>query len=459
MEKRYTVQRKMIPVVALVFALAAVVIGATIAYNRDRSVISNVFEISDYRVEFSDTFQSPSNWLTGQTVPKEIKVTNRTNTPVVARVKLTETWDSKDGMGLPLVGAQSNVRMAIVNYLENSGWTLDGTWWYSPVLQPGETSTSLITGVTLNEDADLGADWRYGGATYKLSAKAEVIQSELAATEWHKKAVVSVSSIVSRAAALGRILNDGYDFVRSDTKIDMNGQDSDYYIHIDSESNTPVYMWLVDHTLYWYSDADDIYLTNGSENGTSWTGFYSGQMLFLKSLTGMRDFNTSRMKSMYELFIYPKMTSLDGLETWDVSNVTNMHNMFYYGGGDGAVTDISALSRWDVSNVTDMSYMFSGNNEIADVTALSGWNVRNVSNFTNFMYRTAIDESICQLADWPIVFSGSTPSISSMLYTLSKSPLLDGTCLEPWNVPETNGQRTNVLNKSAFTLPTWAQWH
>ena len=105
MKKRYTVQRKMIPVVALVFALAAVVIGATIAYNRDRSVISNVFEISDYRVEFSDTFQSPSNWLTGQTVPKEIKVTNRTNTPVVARVKLTETWDSKDGMGLPLVGA------------------------------------------------------------------------------------------------------------------------------------------------------------------------------------------------------------------------------------------------------------------------------------------------------------------------------------------------------------------
>lgn len=448
-------KKNIVPIIAGVVALVAVGIGITAAYNHDSSVLGNVFTIGDYKVQYIDTFSSPSNWTTGQTVSKEIKVKNDTSTPVVARIKLTETWDSKDGLGLPLVGAQSNVRMAIVNYTENSGWELDGTWYYSPVLQPGETSTSLITGVTLNEDADLGADWRYGGATYKLSAKAEVIQSELAATEWHKKAVVSVSSIVSRAAALGRILNDGYDFVRSDTKIDMNGQDSNYYIHIGSESNTPVYMWLEDHTLYWYSDADDIYLTNGSENGTSWTGFYSGEILFLKSLTGLRDFNTSRIKVMREMFMYPKMTSLDGLETWDVSNVTDMHNMFYFSGGGGAVTDISALSRWDVSNVENLSYAFTGNNDLKDITALAAWNVRNVTTFQNFMYRSSIDTGICGLADWPIDFN-TRPSIHYAFYTLDKDVQLDATCLETWNVPSDNGGRFYVLNNRAFVAPSWA---
>ena len=435
-------------------ALVTMAIGITFTYSHDSSVLENTFEIAQTRAQFIDTFNSPSNWISGQTVPKEIKVKNETGVPVVARIKLEEAWDSSDGMGLPLVGAQSNVRMAIINYTENSGWTLDGTWWYSPVLQPGETSTSLVTGVTLNEDADLGADWRYGGATYKLSAKAEVIQSDLAATEWHKKAVVSVSSIVSRAMALGTALSNNYDFLRSDTKIETSDQESDHYIHIAEESNTPVYMWLVEDKLYWYSDADDIYLTNGSENGTSSKGFYSDQGLFLKSLTGLRDFNTSRIRSLYEMFIYPEMASLDGLETWDVSNVTNMHDMFY-GSSSGAVADISALSRWDVSNVTDMSYMFAGNRGIIDVTALSAWNMRNVEKLNSMLSGSSIDESICELASWNLEGSNIT-SISSALYTRDRTPLIDATCLNTWNLTHNQGS-SYVLNRNAFILPSWAR--
>ncbi|MBR2149102.1 MAG: BspA family leucine-rich repeat surface protein [Campylobacter sp.] len=41
------------------------------------------------------------------------------------------------------------------------------------------------------------------------------------------------------------------------------------------------------------------------------------------------------------------------LDNWDVSNVTNMNNMF-----SGATSFNQPLNDWDVSNVTNMSGMF-----------------------------------------------------------------------------------------------------
>ena len=323
MKKQQKIKKMALPVLAAVFALAALVVGFTIAHSRDRSVLANVFEINNYQVQFTDTFQSPSNWITGQTVPKEIKVKNDTNTPVIARVKLTETWDSKDGMGLPLVGAQSNVRMAVVNYLENSGWQLDGTWWYSPVLQPGETSTSLITGVTLNEDADLGADWRYGGATYKLSAKAEVIQSDLAATEWHKKVIVSATNIAKQLYKYNNNRGGDYYFVKSVEKPSFIGTPiEDRFLLQDTEegSNTPLYVWNSGVYALWYAEADDIYLTNG----TFYSSYPNSYFISFRGFEGFRDFNTSMLTSMQKMFEYTDGSSLAGLETWDVSNVTSL---------------------------------------------------------------------------------------------------------------------------------------
>ena len=60
---------------------------------------------------------------------------------------------------------------------------------------------------------------------------------------------------------------------------------------------------------------------------------------------------------------------------WDVSNVTNMKNMFEY-----AHSFNGDISKWDVSNVTDMSKMFkyaeSFNGDISE------WNVSNVTEMS-----------------------------------------------------------------------------
>jgi len=43
------------------------------------------------------------------------------------------------------------------------------------------------------------------------------------------------------------------------------------------------------------------------------------------------------------------------LDSWDVSNATDMHSMF-----DNAIAFDSPIGSWDVSHVVDFSNMFAG---------------------------------------------------------------------------------------------------
>ena len=68
------------------------------------------------------------------------------------------------------------------------------------------------------------------------------------------------------------------------------------------------------------------------------------------------------------------------LSTWDVSNVTNMDGMFVKSDFNGD------LSTWDVSNVRNMGHMF--NNAKSFNGDLSKWNVSNVRNM-GYMFNDA----------------------------------------------------------------------
>jgi len=69
------------------------------------------------------------------------------------------------------------------------------------------------------------------------------------------------------------------------------------------------------------------------------------------------------------------------LNSWDVSNVTTMYNMF-----DSAKKFDQDLSSWDVSNVTNMNRMFSSAENFNQ--DISSWNVSNVTNMGS-MFRWA----------------------------------------------------------------------
>ena len=69
------------------------------------------------------------------------------------------------------------------------------------------------------------------------------------------------------------------------------------------------------------------------------------------------------------------------ISQWDVSNVTNMNNMFGYSKFNGDI------SKWDVSSVTNMSHMFYVSAFTGKNSDISDWDVSNVKDmscmFTN----------------------------------------------------------------------------
>ena len=85
------------------------------------------------------------------------------------------------------------------------------------------------------------------------------------------------------------------------------------------------------------------------------------------------DIDTSKITDMSGLFMFTERTNeqFAGIETWDVSNVTNMACMFSYSKFN------QDISSWDVSKVKDMSRMFDGATYFNQ--PLNDWDVSNVT--------------------------------------------------------------------------------
>ena len=167
--------------VVLVGLVAVAVIGGVIAYSQDRSILSNELVLPEYKTVFAESFSAPTNWTTCETVEKTVTVKNEAGGPVAVRIKIDESWENSLGETLPLVSATSRLRMAQINEAQNSGWTRYGDYfYYNSDLEAGSTTTSPITGVTLNCNANLGAgaDDVYSNAQYRLKITAQTIQAD-----------------------------------------------------------------------------------------------------------------------------------------------------------------------------------------------------------------------------------------------------------------------------------------
>ncbi|MBQ9318970.1 MAG: hypothetical protein IJR82_05000 [Bacilli bacterium] len=193
-------------VILLLVAVIGIV-GVTIAYFSSRATFENEFQTSEYGATYIEKFTSPDNWLPGDVTEKTLEVRNSGTVDEAVRVKVEESWISKNGTTLPL--KQGDNVAADIHWINEDDWTkvtVDGEdyyyYYYNYKLAPEETTSKLLDKVTFNPLINATASCSdtvvdgvlrrtcnssgagYDGATYKLKFTIETVQYNKYAEAW-----------------------------------------------------------------------------------------------------------------------------------------------------------------------------------------------------------------------------------------------------------------------------------
>lgn len=286
----------------MVFALSAVFLlafGISFAVSRDKSIFPNNFKLGSYETLFTETFDAPSNWLTCETIDKAITATNDTDSsgPVSVRLKLEEWWVAADGVTeLPLISSASGLEMAQINFVQNSGWTKNGAYYYYDTdLAKGATTSSLISGVTLNCNANLGdteinSDSAYADGTYHLKVTAQAVEAEAKEDTWHTGYATLKSgrelNLIFKSAAAGTNVTDVTTVVNAAPlqvsgpyyrgQIDSQCESSlaDKVAVTTDDSPYAIYLIKCNNMLSYYTDSDDNNGTKMNEDMSYFGSYY-----------------------------------------------------------------------------------------------------------------------------------------------------------------------------------------
>ena len=119
----------------------------------------------------------------------------------------------------------------------------------------------------------------------------------------------------------------------------------------------------------------------------------------LKSITLNWGQNTNNVQNFSEMFANDNnLQIIDGIGEWNVSNATDMTNMF---SGDTALTNLD-LSNWEPSKVTNMAAMFKGCSGLKSITLNWGTNTQNVQNFSEMFANDNNLQTIDGIGEWSV---------------------------------------------------------
>jgi surface protein len=136
------------------------------------------------------------------------------------------------------------------------------------------------------------------------------------------------------------------------------------------------------------------------------------------------------------------LTTLN-MDSWDVSNVTDMSNMFR---NCKALTTLN-IASWDVSSVTDMSYMFAICNKLTTLD-LSAWDVASVTNMSN-MFASCYVLTPLDLSGWNVA---SVTNMSNMFQSCKALTTLDLSAWDVANVTNMSGMFSSCTALTALNM-------
>lgn len=191
--------------------------------------------------------------------------------------------------------------------------------------------------------------------------------------------------------------------------------------------------------------------------GTTDLSFMFSGCTALTSIANMNSWNVSAVTNMSNMFFGDTVFNQD-ISSWDVGLVTNMSNMFL-----AAASFNQNIGSWNVSNVTNMSSMFE--QATAFDQNIGSWDVSAVINFASFMVGKtpstfnylnldAIYNGWSQLT----LFSGINISFGTAEYSAISSSGRSILTSAPNNWIITDGGQNNVAfvstwNTNSVTLP------
>ena len=149
--------------------------------------------------------------------------------------------------------------------------------------------------------------------------------------------------------------------------------------------------------------------------------------------------NTGRVTNMSYMFVGGEFNQ--DISSWDVSNVTDMSNMFYVSGSFN-----QNLNSWNTGRVTNMQYMFA--NAYAFNGDISSWNVSNVTNMSNMFDNANAFNS--DIGSW------NTGRVTNISYMFNGASSFNQP-LNSWDVSNVTNMGDMFRNASLFNqnLNSW----
>ena len=148
-----------------IFAFISIfLIGGVFAYWTQELQVRNEFKTAKYDTKIVEEFISPSGWLPGQEVNKDVSVRNEGTIPTFVRVTINQKWirteDVYDGEGNPILPMKGETIPLTFETRNGPAYASQVTWGNDVVVLSGEKQGDIDLGIpTVETIGDAKGKW------------------------------------------------------------------------------------------------------------------------------------------------------------------------------------------------------------------------------------------------------------------------------------------------------------